>query len=65
MTDFMPVFNRMPEIEFPLSMSAELEDMTVDDRVSAILSFEVVGKDETSIDIKVNSITFRDNKREL
>jgi len=55
--------SNLPEFEIPVSSATELENKTIDEKVRGQMVFEVIGKGEGNIRIRVKSIALDDNKR--
>jgi len=53
----------LPEVEVPVEMALDLEEMSVDDDVSALVSFKVIGKSENETKILVKSFIVKSTKR--
>lgn len=53
----------MPEIELSEDDNPEILDKEINDKIKAVINYEVVRKDETSVTLKINHFMFKKNIR--
>ena len=54
----------LPEFDFPVSLSGELEEKELDARIQGNLTFEVIGKSENEVRVRVKGITLKTKRIE-
>lgn len=52
-----------PQFEVPVTISNELQNYTIDDKISGQMVYEVVGKSENTVRIRVKSLSIKPKKR--
>ena len=54
----------LPEFDYPVNLSGELDAKELSDRIQGTMTFEVIGKSENEVRVRIKGITLKTKRIE-